>query len=402
MKKTTRIVSYFLILTLILFFIFKLPVQAGETTLWKSAAQNYYQGNYNEAKEILADYADEEIITAENFKAIEYLIKSEIKLINLQEAEKLLLKLEESGYQLAELYWLLGRKYLNREGHFDNAMFSEARDKLEKSRELGLFGIEQMRDLGQAYAGLEMYESSITLLEKVRENDPRPGDLSVLARSYHKTEQLQKAIDIYERLIVLKSDDAGIHLTLGNIYREIEEPQEAIEVYRQGLNSNPDHIGLRRALAVTEFQQQNFEEAEILLLEIAESHPHLYEIYYYLGQIYEEDDDAEKAQEMYEKAINYNSQYIRGYLALGKLFLHENNHYRAISQFSNAIDINPGFAEGYYLLGKTFYSLEMYEAALTEISNAIKRDPGHKNARELRKDLFEILEQEQIEDALNN
>lgn len=393
--------TLFAFILIFIFMTFAIQTKAEEVADWKIAAQRYYSGNYDEASEILNEYAEKEIISKDDFKSLEYLIKSEIELLNLDKAEELIFNMEESGYKQAELYWLLGRKFLNREGHFDNAMFKKAMENLETSRELGLFGIEQKRDLGQALVGLERFSQAIEFLEEVREKNPRTSDLSALARSYHETEQLQKAIDVYERLIVLKPGDAGAHLTLGNIYKDLDNYQEAAEVYRQGLNSSPDNIALKKAFAETKFFLKDFDEAKNLMLEIVESHPHMYQIHYYLGQIYEEMNEIEQAQQKYEDAIKYNSKYVRGFLALGKLYLNENNHYRAISQFSNAIEINPDHAESYFWLGNTFYKLEMFEAALSEISNALRRNPGHENARELREVLIEKLNEKEIEESIS-
>ncbi len=394
MKIRDKILIIQLLLFITLSIVLVETVNAGQNDVWKTAARNYYSENYNKVTEILQEYRGKEIITEEDFKAIEYLVKAEIKLLNLNEAEVLIGKLEESGYKKAELYWLLGREYLNREGHFDNAMFEKARDKLKISRELGLFGIEQKRDLGQALVGMNEFSQAIELLESVREKDPGTTDLNALARAYHKTEELRKARDIYERLIVLNPDDAGAYLTLGNIYRELDNHQEAADVYNQGLNFKPQNIALKKALAETEFFLERYKEAEELMLNILESHPHMYEIHYYLGKIYEEKGELDQAQNKYEEAIKYNSEYVRGYLALGNLYLSRNNHYRAISQFTNAIEINPDYAKSYYFIGKTFYQLEMYEKALTEVNNAFRRNPGLDKARELREVLLEKLKEQ--------
>ena len=382
---------------LLIFFISGMSfLQAEEMADWQRASLEFYEGNFAETAEILREYEDEDIVSEDDHKALEYLVKAEINLSHLNRAEDLLLRLEEFNYVQPELHWLLGREYLSDADENEEDSLSKAIEHLEAARDSGFFGIPQKRKLGHAYIGVEKFSQALELLEDVRAADPRTEDFSALARAYSETDQPGEAVNAYERLIVLSPHDFEAYLTLGSLYRELDNPREAVEVYEQGLDYNPDNIELQKALVDVYYELEEYEEAEGILQDIIADKPDMYEVHYDLGRVYQKQGEWEDAEESYEIVLEYNSEHLRAHLALGELYLERNNHYRALSKFSDTVDRDPDFAPGYYHLARTYYELEMYDSALSEVSTALRKNPGLTEARELREDIFDrILEENQ-------
>ena len=77
--------------------------------------------------------------------------------------------LKNNGYEFARIHWEIGKLYLNKEGYYDSALFSEAKNELEKASMLGVDSPEFHSDLASAYQGLNLYEKAIKEYEKAYE-----------------------------------------------------------------------------------------------------------------------------------------------------------------------------------------------------------------------------------------
>jgi len=374
------------------------------------AVHSYYNEEYVEARDILREIKVEpgEIKDSHSYQIHYYLVKTEIALRNYREAQNLIEELEESRYNPAELYWLLGERYLNRDGHFDSAQFDVARDMISKARDLGFGGEQQTRDLAHAEFGLENYQRAVELLDDVSEDLYRDSDYSILGRSHKELGNSREAINYFERLIVRDPDDAGAHLDLARVYLDLNDYAEAIDVLERGLERSPGVTSLRSQLGRAYFEAGEYDAALEKFDNVLETHRHNYEAHFYKGLIYLDREEYDRANESFEQAVRYNPTYVRAYIELGKLALERDNPYRAISQLTRAIEINPGYSVGYYHLGRVFYEIEMYQSAREELRKAVVRNPDIPEAEELLREVEDIiagldedeLEEEEMEEEL--
>ena len=378
------------------------------------AVFNYYNEDYEEARNILSEIKVDpgEIIDSYSYQIHYYLVKTEIALKNYRQAQRLIEELEESRYNPAELYWLLGERYLNRDGHFDSAQFDVAQELIARARELGFGGEQQSRDLAHAEFGLENYQRAVELLAEVSEDLYRDSDYSILGRSHKVLGNSREAINYYERLIVRDPGDAGAHLDLAKVYMDIDEVDQAIDVLERGLERSPDVTSLRSLLGQAYYKAGDYLAAQEKFDNVLETHPHNFEAHFYKGLIYLDQEEYDSANESFEEAVRYNPTYVRAYIELGKLALEQDNPYRAISRLTRAIEINPDYSVGYYHLGRVYYEIEMYQSAREELRKAEVRNPDIPEASELMEEVENIIEEldedeleeeeieEEIEEAL--
>ena len=358
---------------------------------WQEVVREYYRGNYENVRELAEEYNDDNIISFEDYKVYEYLVKAEIALVNIDRAEKFISFLEEQGYYSGELYWKIGRLYLNREGQFDSALFDRARNYLQKARKYGFYGVQQQRDLSLAYMGLEEYERVIEILEELTARAPEARHNLTLGRAYKKTERLQEAVEAYKKVLEQEAGNGGVFLELGELYTELGEQRQALLVYEWGLNRNPNNIGLKRATAEKKLEIGQLNEAEKLYLEIIDSHPHIFEAHYKLGRVYEQKELLLEAVKSYRAAVRYNKNYIAPRLALSELFIELEEYEQALFYVEEVIDIDPGSATAYYLRGQLHFLQEEYEHALEDARSALHRNPDLEEAVELKEMLLEKM-----------
>jgi len=128
---------------------------------------------------------------------------------------------------------------------------------------------------------------------------------SVLGADYIKglnyllSEQPDKAIDVFIRMLEVNSDTVETHLALGNLFRKRGEVDRAIRIH-QNLIALPSLNTEQRADAVLELGQDYmkaglFDRAEGLFKELIDSNVHLSTVLPLLLDIYQQEKDWENA-----------------------------------------------------------------------------------------------------------
>jgi Tfp pilus assembly protein PilF len=79
-------------------------------------------------------------------------------------------------------------------------------------------------------------ESRLEQLKKMLETEPNDSFLNyALALEYAKTNDLKKAIQLIEAIIVRDKDYLGAYYELGKYYELSEQAQMAADIYRKGI-----------------------------------------------------------------------------------------------------------------------------------------------------------------------
>src|SRR6056297_307268 len=112
----------------------------------------YYNHEYNKAIENFSDFLKNDLVNEEMYiDALYYQTLSYIKNKEVNMAKNNIKKLKNNGYEFARIHWEIGKLYLNKEGYYDSALFSEAKNELEKASMLGVDSPEFHSDLASAY-----------------------------------------------------------------------------------------------------------------------------------------------------------------------------------------------------------------------------------------------------------
>lgn len=102
-------------------------------------------------------------------------------------------------------------------------------------------------DAGGVQAGLNMGGNqavfdSIRQHEDEVQKDPKNADAWIhLGNLYFDTDQPAKAVQSYEKALVLKPDQPDVLVDCGVMYRELKEYDKALQYFRKALMINPRH-----------------------------------------------------------------------------------------------------------------------------------------------------------------
>lgn len=79
--------------------------------------------------------------------------------------------------------------------------------------------------------------SRLSQIQEMLKNEPNDSFLNyALALEYGKLENVKKAIELIEALLVRDEEYLGAYYQLGKYYEQIENPEMAISTYKKGVS----------------------------------------------------------------------------------------------------------------------------------------------------------------------
>ena len=125
------------------------------------------------------------------------------------------------------------------------------------------------------------------------------------ARLSEKTNQPISAIEAYERVLSIQTDQLEAHYALGFLKQAQNQPEQAINHFQEVIRLDENHAEAHLNLGVLYAQQTRLTEAEKEYLQALALNPSLVEAYYNLGVFYEfYQKDTDKALLQYRKYID--------------------------------------------------------------------------------------------------
>jgi protein O-GlcNAc transferase len=226
---------------------------------------------------------------------------------------------------------------------------------------------------------------------------------------YHKSGQLQKAEEIYKKILKTNPNHSrALHL-LGSIADEVgktdmaidlinkaikNNPQdpvcyndlgialvnrdkldEAISCFQKALDLKPDFAGAHSNMGTAFWRQGNVTDALSCYRKALELKPDYSEAYINLGNALVQQYDLSEAISCFHKAIEINPEFAEAYMSLGNALVQQYDLSEAISCFHKAIEINPEFAEAYFRVGLAYRNYSMPDEAISSYKKAMEIEP---------------------------
>ncbi len=151
----------------------------------------------------------------------------------------------------------------------------------------------------------------------------------------------QTALLDYQESMNYSGDFAFARYNLGNLYTNLHQPERAIGNYRAAIRIDNQFFPAKVNLAMLFNQLGRQDETEVLLREVADSHPELYEVAYSLGLLLAEKKQYAAAARYLAAAAAGMPDHARVHYNLGMLldFLHRDMEARAA--LLRALEIEP-------------------------------------------------------------
>lgn len=199
-------------------------------------------------------------------------------------------------------------------------------------------------------------------------------------------ENLDKNIATLESAVQKEPDNPQLHYQLATLYYEkggSENIQKAIDLYQRTVtldeNYAPGYAGLGVAYAVMHFNyapnaRHWLSMAHQESVKAVRLDPNLSEAHRALGLSYSGQNQLDKAIDAYKEAIRLDPDSARAHESLGFAYFARGTYDRAIAEYKEAVRLEPDDATFHNNLGLAYLNSNQIDKAISEYKKAIKID----------------------------
>ncbi len=240
------------------------------------------------------------------------------------------------------------------------------------------------------YKEIKEYDNAIEYICFGLNVDPNNIKLLYLYRELCiLTENIQKEIEIMNKLLILAPTDAFLQYDLVNLYYKANMYEEALDIALPSLNTpNADIEGLKNIIANIYIKNNKIEEGVNILEKAIESFPESIRLTETLAYAYKLNSEYEKSVKLYEKLIEwadvklakvYNKELSTVYCDWGLFLYNTDDGSLTFDKFEIALELNPDNPYIYEGLGHVNYFAKNYTDAIRQMQKAINIDPNNAN-----------------------
>jgi predicted TPR repeat methyltransferase len=170
-----------------------------------------------------------------------------------------------------------------------------------------------------------------------------------VAQIFFKQNQIDTAIEHYQKAIALDKHNLEVHKNLGALLAQKGELVEATYHLRKVLAADSKNTEALSNLGAIFIQEKNLEEALKCYLSVINLAPS-FEAYYNLGIIYLEQNHALDALPYFQEALQFKPDDFATHNNLGAIYLRMEDYPKAIASYKMALQAKPEDQEIQYLL----------------------------------------------------
>ncbi|MCX7678231.1 MAG: tetratricopeptide repeat protein [Spirochaetes bacterium] len=221
-----------------------------------------------------------------------------------------------------------------------------------------------------------------------------------LADLYNQTQQWQREVDEYEKILQFNPDDLRANYRVGHAYYRQNKYEEAKRHLAKALEGDPTLTDCLLPLGVSSFYLSQYEDAENYLLKSIDNNPNLLEAHYYLALIYKAKKDYDAALRMFENAKRDNKFYEKSLLGMGEIYYENAMYEKAIELLEQGVGklrSDDEIALKYrYILAESFEMLNKINEAVYHWEQIAKKNPEYRGVRMKLEEYYRIMNNENM------
>ncbi|MGD1970668.1 MAG: multiheme c-type cytochrome [Desulfobacterales bacterium] len=213
----------------------------------------------------------------------------------------------------------------------------------------------------------------------------RMAEVSNPALNSHQQTVFQASLDEYQKSMEYSADFAFGRHNLANLYVALEQPQKAVENYQAAIKIDHLFYPAKVNLAMLYNQMGKNSEAEILLREVAASHPEMVEVHYSLGLLMAEEKKYAEAAHHLKQAAAGMPHRARVHYNLGLLLQYLKQDLEAEAALRKAQELEPDNLDYLYALADFYLKRHKFQQARGIAEEMVARHPGQRVGHDILK-----------------
>lgn len=231
------------------------------------------------------------------------------------------------------------------------------------------------------YAGQGDNEASIKSMAQVPELDPGAvTPMEQLIRAYLRDEKFEEALQVCEKAVAQRPDQAALQIVLGQIYHRFGRFDEAMNAFQTAIKLDPENVLGYGALVELQESRNDLTAAIDLYERLIALSPDSAGLYYQLALVLIRIDDKEGAIEALRKTLELNDRLVRAQYLLGVVYLELNQNEECIAQLRTYMQGRPNDMDAADNLAGAQARLGRYEQAIAlfqRILSSNQAQPQH-------------------------
>ncbi|MEC8882490.1 MAG: tetratricopeptide repeat protein [Pseudomonadota bacterium] len=216
------------------------------------------------------------------------------------------------------------------------------------------------------------------------------------ALDYQKTHQVDKALTLYQMILLDHPKHAMILHLIGITFAQIDNLEKAIVYFENALDIHPNHPIYTSSLANAQRRQGNTEQAIKTFEKAIDINPTLISAHNNLALIYFKS-NPEKALSHLNTALEINPEHLDANYNMG-IFLLPSNRHKAKKHLQRALNTDPDFVPAMFQLAQIYHIEKAHINALNLYDKILDINPTHPEC--LNKIGLIHLEQDNIDDGI--
>ncbi len=230
--------------------------------------------------------------------------------------------------------------------------------------------------LAIAYEKMGDIDKPIELLQKLIKTYPDDYEgYSELGVIFALKGRLDDAIEMYRKAIEKNPNDYYSFFNMGKAFYDKGLKKEALEAFNNALKLNPRmaEAYVNAGIVLGEFGQ--IEKASENFIKALELKPGLAQAHYNLGNYYQFKGNSDDALRHYEYALKINPGYLKARVNLARILILKSSLNEAKEHLNIVVKYDPKDIDIKYSLGEIFYSLGQFDQAIKEFQCVLLNNP---------------------------
>jgi tetratricopeptide (TPR) repeat protein len=185
----------------------------------------------------------------------------------------------------------------------------------------------------------------------------------------------EEAVRYRMAALVLRSESAGAHMSLGDALSIKGDLDEAIRRYQAALQINPKYAPAHNHLGVALYKKGDLDGAIACYRTARDLDPKYAEPHASLGNYLHDKGDLDGAIACYQKAIDLDPKFAQAHSNLGNVLANKGDLDGAIAEYRKAIALDPKHAYYHTNLGGALRDKKDLDRAIAEHRKAVELDP---------------------------
>lgn len=230
-------------------------------------------------------------------------------------------------------------------------------------------------------------ESAVDCYKKVLEANPSNRDVLIKLATVTQTffpENVDDAIDYYNKLLEIEDDTAQIYYELGHLYLKKADKVHSIVAFKLAVEKNPDSPFYNNSLAYSFVQAELYDEAIEYYQKAIQLNPDKQWtsiVCQALGAVYYQvKGNCEAAIASFQAGIILDPENSEIYLSLGDVYMAEGDIDNAIRSYCDSISINSDDYRAYSKAGIALWEKDYIEESIVAYHRAIELNPSYEIA----------------------